>query len=979
MSNRATERARRLGKWLWILPALAIGLYVSRLFSELLRPGLAGALLLTLFTLAISLIALSRSAFRQSWPLLLLLFYVFYPEPDPRLAVSAGFAALFGLLFTTNLPRLPLHLSKRAVDAIWLSLLGISFLVLYVNTLAPGLLPADGGELQLVAAKWGVAHPTGFPLYTMLANIATRLPLGPDAAYRTNLLSAVTSTAAVLLVYLAVYRLSGNRLAGLLAGMVLGTSTTFWSQATTANVRSLTALFTAGAFYLLLILRDGQTKSIELAEPGRSGDQSPDQSSGTQDRRELGLLALFVLVLVLAITHHTSLLFIGGLFGLYALVLRPDVLNRPGRWPVLLLAGLIGLLPLLYLPLRGAAGAIGAPDDLATVGGFLNHVLGLGFRGDLLFFDQLSVLGGRLLVMINVLTFQFSAFVLLIMSLGLLLLFGHDRLLAVVIGAAFFSHTLVAAVYRAPQTVEYMLPAYVLLAILYGYAAGYLRGLAKPPVNGRQPAQARSALAVLLLVAMIMAVVSQLAGNYESFRWLSRDRTAREYAQPLLLDAPGGSLLLADWHWVTPLWYLQEVEGQRPDVDVQFVFPEAGPYAETWAGRIAAELAAGRTVISTHFEPGAYARLPLAEPFHEAFLFRQQPLSELPQDYTPLDVELGPGLTAAGYLLDSSSVQPGRELVTQLAWRSDGQPEEGRTFFAHLIGPDGQLVAGDDQTAQAQDSGLTINQFRLTPQFGTSPGVYDLVVGSYDAADPAARQATTLAQVTVEESSLPPFTLNRRFRPLADAPDGRTLIGADWDSTFPGRQRLYLHWWTESGYETQSVDVDGGRFAMPDWFGPWGIKKTLGALELDEPANYVPFGQGLIWLGQATADLDSVQPGERVALPQRFTTSRPILRDLVVSLRLVGYQEDGQSWHWWDLDDGVPAMGAIPTLKWIAGSQVRDPIVSRVSDDAWDGQQVEPLLTLYDAFTSRRIPILDERFAQQAPWIPLGRTAVEAD
>ena len=123
-------------------------------------------------------------------------------------------------------------------------MLSIGFFLLYVNTLAPDLLPADAGELQLVGARLGVAHPTGFPLYTMLTNLATRLPIGPNEAYRTNLLSALVSTGTVLLLYLAVRRLCGSRLAGLLAAAALGTSATFWSQATTANVRSLTAFFT---------------------------------------------------------------------------------------------------------------------------------------------------------------------------------------------------------------------------------------------------------------------------------------------------------------------------------------------------------------------------------------------------------------------------------------------------------------------------------------------------------------------------------------------------------------------------------------------------------------------------------------------------------------------------------------------------------------------------------------------------------------
>ncbi len=976
MSNQVGRIAPSLERWLWLGPALALGLYVGRLLSEWLRPGPFGAALLTLATVALSAVALRHKALSSTWPLLLLMVYVLYPEPDPGIAAGAGLAALLALLLSADATGISKRLTGPAADAIIAGSLSIGFFLLYVNTVAPGLLPADAGELQLVAAKLGVAHPTGFPLYTMLANLATRLPIGLSEAYRVNLLSALTSASTVLLVYLAVRRFSGSRLAGLLSAAALGTSATFWSQATTANVRSLTAFFTAAVLYLLLLLRtrqiDQSQQNQQREEPGY-GDVEARKAHG---RSEVLLEALLGLVLVLAVGHHLSLIFVGALFALYAIVVRPAIVRQPGRWPVYLLAAFIGLLPLLYLPLRGAAGAIGAPEDLTTLAGFVDHVLGLGFRGDLFFVDQAPILWARLRVMVNVLTFQFWPVMLIVMLAGLILLVRRDRLLAAVLAASLVIHTLVAAVYRAPQTVEYMLPVYVLLAFLYGYVGAFFQHLTALSRQTDRRGVLKSMASVIALVAMMMAVIIQAAGNYRSFSWLSQDRTAREYAQPLLEDAPAGSLILADWHWATPLWYLQEVEGLRPDVDVQFVYPESGPYALTWANRIASDLAAGHTVISTHYDPGAYADLPLAEPFQEAYIFRQEPLTELPANYIPHVAEISPNARAVGYHLKAVSAEPGQEIVVSLAWMPDGEPDQERTLFAHLIGSDGMLYAGNDQPARAQAEGLTISQFRLTPRLNTSSAEYDLVVGSYSNSEPAADFASVLAQIQIEAAAAAPFTLNRTYRPLANEAGDKTLIGYDWDSTLPGRQRLYLHWSAGAGYETQSIDVDGGQYQMPDWVGPWGIERDGATFGLDKPAAYVPFGQGLLWVGQDAISLDPVSPRQRLGLPQLFTTSRPILRDLVVSLRLVGYQEDGQNWDWWDLDDGVPAMGAIPTLKWLPGSRVRAPVWSVVSKDARDGQEVEPLLVLYDAFTSRRLPVLDERYAQLAPWLPLGRYLV---
>jgi hypothetical protein len=101
-----------------------------------------------------------------------------------------------------------------------------------------------------------------------------------------------------------------------------------------------------------------------------------------------------------------------------------------------------------------------------------------------------------------------------------------------------------------------------------------------------------------------------------------------------------------------------------------------------------------------------------------------------------------------------------------------------------------------------------------------------------------------------------------------------------------------------------------------------------------------------------------------------------VLRDRIVSLRLVGYEPDGFHWAWTDLHDGVPALGAIPTLKWVRNSWVRDPHPLTVAPTATPGQQVGGILRLYDAFTNRPVPILDEDILNGFLGIPLGNAAI---
>ena len=124
-------------------------------------------------------------------------------------------------------------------------------LILYLSTLNPDILPADNGEFQLVAAVLGVAHPPGYPLHTLLGRLMTWIPFG-SIPWRVNLLSALLAAATLALVSAIVRHLTGRRTAGLAAALALGGSTTFWAQATMANVRTPTAFLTALGVYALL-------------------------------------------------------------------------------------------------------------------------------------------------------------------------------------------------------------------------------------------------------------------------------------------------------------------------------------------------------------------------------------------------------------------------------------------------------------------------------------------------------------------------------------------------------------------------------------------------------------------------------------------------------------------------------------------------------------------------------------------------------
>ena len=64
-------------------------------------------------------------------------------------------------------------------------------LAAYLSTLAPDVTFTDSGELAAVAATLGVAHPTGYPLFTLLGHLWTLLPLPGTVIYRMNLFANI--------------------------------------------------------------------------------------------------------------------------------------------------------------------------------------------------------------------------------------------------------------------------------------------------------------------------------------------------------------------------------------------------------------------------------------------------------------------------------------------------------------------------------------------------------------------------------------------------------------------------------------------------------------------------------------------------------------------------------------------------------------------------------------------------------------------
>lgn len=130
-------------------------------------------------------------------------------------------------------------------------------LAVYLVTAAPTVMWGDSGELQTVALRGGIGHPSGYPTFILLGHLFGWLVPG-DPAHRITVMSAVFGGVAVLGFGLLLADL-GLSAAGVLGGALLfGASFTVWWAAIRCEVYTLAiACFLLSLGVTLRALRSG--------------------------------------------------------------------------------------------------------------------------------------------------------------------------------------------------------------------------------------------------------------------------------------------------------------------------------------------------------------------------------------------------------------------------------------------------------------------------------------------------------------------------------------------------------------------------------------------------------------------------------------------------------------------------------------------------------------------------------------------------
>ena len=172
---------------------------------------------------------------------------------------------------TTSGSRPVALLGKRLDLVLGFSVFILSF-TLYIRTLAPSLLYDDSAEFQTISYTLGMGHPTGYPIYILLAKLFTLLPFG-EVAFRVNLFSAFFAALTVVLIYLILRELGAMSIPSIFGALTLAITSLFWKHASIAEIYTLSTACLASILFAVFRWRE-TSNSRWLAIAGLAGGLS---------------------------------------------------------------------------------------------------------------------------------------------------------------------------------------------------------------------------------------------------------------------------------------------------------------------------------------------------------------------------------------------------------------------------------------------------------------------------------------------------------------------------------------------------------------------------------------------------------------------------------------------------------------------------------------------------------------------------------
>ncbi|MFH0775842.1 MAG: DUF2723 domain-containing protein [bacterium] len=396
--------------------------------------------------------------------------------------------------------------------------------IIYLLTLPSTLTFGDSGDH--IACGWmlGLAHPSGYCLYTLITHLISYIPIS-NIGMRMSFLTVAIASCCIFFLYLILYHILKNQIISLSSSLIFAFSAAFWNIAGYVKMYSLLSLSVVLCFFIVILW---------------------------EKKRDARLLLLLAFVYGLAVSNHM----LAATFGpsLLYLVFVTDKRAIGKHIGSLLLLFLLGISIYLYLPIRATGNPVidwGKPD---TISKFSDYAF-IGMAHEKMFkAGTLQTLGFFKEHLTKVVFRQFTPFILILVLPGGVFLFSRNRrlfyfFLITILVNTILGVTVYARISELVDMEAYHFPSFICLAIFIGVGIFYcLKKLPKP----------------LALIPMLFLLLLHWKGSDYSQYYFAYD-----FGRNLIKDLPEKTILFNRIDIdVFPLWYHQNIENLREDVAV---------------------------------------------------------------------------------------------------------------------------------------------------------------------------------------------------------------------------------------------------------------------------------------------------------------------------------------------------------------------------------------------------------------------------
>ena len=203
------------------------------------------------------------------------------------------------------------------------------------------------GDLITASFVAGVAHPPGYPLFTLLGFLLTRIDFSTPA-FMVGLISAVSSSLAVLVFYFFSLEVAKNRLIALLSSFIFAFNFYFWFYAEIAEVFALNNFFVVSLIFFSYLF---------------------------YKYKKIKFLYILSFLVGLSLTNHHTIILLFPSIAILVLSNYKKIFLRPKAVFISIFLLILGLSVYLYVPLASSQNPPVNWDNVKDLNSFLHLVL----------------------------------------------------------------------------------------------------------------------------------------------------------------------------------------------------------------------------------------------------------------------------------------------------------------------------------------------------------------------------------------------------------------------------------------------------------------------------------------------------------------------------------------------------------------------------------------------------------------------------